>query len=700
MGRIGRWLTIVAMLGIACEPVCVSAQSGGKDRRVALVIGNDAYQHIPKLENAVNDADSMSKELRDVGFEVLRHSNLDRRSMNVAIRDFEKRIAGGGVGVFFFAGHGVQTKAGGNLLLPVDVPLPSDEKLLTNDAVVLADVLEDLKNAKARFALAIIDACRDNPLAKAGVRNIGGTRGLAPVQAEGTMVIFSAGAGQQALDKISPEDKAKNSLFTREFIAGMREPNVPVDRMVKAVQRRVQEKAQSVGHTQRPAIYNESTDDFIFRVIVETAAKTAVEAARKLPGNVPDPDAEMWTAVRDSTALEDFQAYLAEYPKGKFARAAEAKVRQLSARAAMATPATATPATANAAVAAPPAAASNGINELLNEEVLMIEATGSPGYTFETTYYRPKGTGPFPTMVYFHGYQSSLVPGALPRPTPKAFALNAVARGYAVVVPALPGYGKTKGSSEIANVRCNPSNFYNGIAAMAKAFLTTGLNRAYIDKSRVVLVGTWAPSVLAESKIDGVQGVIQTLGAMRTRTDCEVKPGNTAWMIDAASRVRIPELWLYPKSEPRLDLDAVAAAVAKSAAVQSGLLTFVRIDRPYPEYAPAANDASPWREIEGFLAARRLPTRPDFTMLATLSKTSAPEAISAQTLGTLPPVVRDAYSDYLNAAVPKAFALDQAGGNGYAWYFGTSAVAVSALARCEVNSDRRCVVAAATGAPK
>ena len=125
-------------------------------------------------------------------------------------------------------------------------------------------MLDDLTERKAKFSLAIIDACRDNPFKTAG-RDLGG-RGLSPTSAAtGQMVIFSAGTGQQALDTLGPKDKNKNGLFTRVFLQEMQKPGVSIDRVVRNVRTEVVGLAKSVGHEQVPAIYDQVVGDFYFR---------------------------------------------------------------------------------------------------------------------------------------------------------------------------------------------------------------------------------------------------------------------------------------------------------------------------------------------------------------------------------------------------------------------------------------------------
>ena len=229
--------------------------------RKALVIGNDLYTDVSKLNNAGADAEAMAKALSEVGYQVTKHLNLNEKGFKVALRDFRAKVQGGDEVLFFYAGHGVQL-ANANYLLPIDIKGDSEEQI-KDDAIQLQRFLEDMQDKKTKFALAVIDACRDNPFKGQG-RAIGG-RGLAPTTAAtGQMVMFSAGSGQQALDKLGPKDPDKNGLFTRIFVKEMRKPGVSVDRVLRNVRNQVVEQAKSVGHEQTPALYDQSIGEFYF----------------------------------------------------------------------------------------------------------------------------------------------------------------------------------------------------------------------------------------------------------------------------------------------------------------------------------------------------------------------------------------------------------------------------------------------------
>ena len=182
--------------------------------------------------------------------------------MKAALRTFSSQVQGGDEVMFFFAGHGVQLGSA-NYLLPTDIDSESEAQV-KDEAIQLQRVLDDMTDKKAKFTLAMIDACRDNPF-KATGRNIGG-RGLAPTTAAtGQMVVFSAGTGQQALDRLGNNDKNKNGVFTRTFLKEMQKPGLSIDRIIKNVRNEVAELAKTIGHEQVPAIYDQVLGDFYFK---------------------------------------------------------------------------------------------------------------------------------------------------------------------------------------------------------------------------------------------------------------------------------------------------------------------------------------------------------------------------------------------------------------------------------------------------
>lgn len=231
--------------------------------RKALVIGNNNYQHVSKLINAKPDATAIAKNLNQLGYAVSLHLDLNEKTFKQALREFRGSLDGGDEVLFYFAGHGVQLGAS-NYLLPIDMKGDNEEQV-KDEAIELQRVLDDLKARNSKFALAIIDACRDNPFKKSG-RAIGG-RGLSPTTAAtGQMIMFSAGAGQQALDKLGGNDKEKNGVFTRVLLKEMTKPGIPVDRVLRNVRNEVVRLSKSIGHEQTPALYDQTVGDFFFSI--------------------------------------------------------------------------------------------------------------------------------------------------------------------------------------------------------------------------------------------------------------------------------------------------------------------------------------------------------------------------------------------------------------------------------------------------
>src|SRR3979411_40204 len=166
------------------------------EKRVALVIGNNDYKNVPKLQKAVNDARTMGDTLKQLGFSVMVAENQNRQAFSETLLAFDKAVEPGDTAFFFYAGHGFEI-AGQNFLLPTDVPAASEgQEEMVRAASVLADrVIARLQNKKARTAILVFDACRNNPFERPGTRGVAGGGGLAPMTQlpGGVFSVFSAG---------------------------------------------------------------------------------------------------------------------------------------------------------------------------------------------------------------------------------------------------------------------------------------------------------------------------------------------------------------------------------------------------------------------------------------------------------------------------------------------------------------------------
>jgi len=224
---IAKYLAIIAFFlwsaGLAAQA----------ERRVALVIGNAAYQNTPALSNPVNDADDMASALQRVGFTVQIERDLSKRGMEGALARFARLAEDADTAMFFYAGHGIQYR-GTNYLMPVDARM-DDEISITYELLRIDDVMFSLERARG-VKLLVLDACRNNPLLdrlvrRGTTRDAGASRGLARVDARGGMVIaYSTQADQVAVD-----GTGRNSPFTSALVKYIAEPGLEVGSLFRRV---------------------------------------------------------------------------------------------------------------------------------------------------------------------------------------------------------------------------------------------------------------------------------------------------------------------------------------------------------------------------------------------------------------------------------------------------------------------------------
>lgn len=241
---------------------CVLINAYGS-KSLALVIGNDNYEEVPTLQKAVNDANSISKKLAELGFDVVTTHNAGYRGMSRSLTELENKIKPGDKIIFYFAGHGFAVD-GTNYLLPIDVPKaePSEGSLVKDSSFAVSSISDRLLQKGAKTVILILDACRDNTFAFGGKRSIGQTRGLIRIDpVEGMFVLFSAGQGQAALDRLSDSDKNPNSIFTRTLLNELDNVSLSMIQIAKNTQMKVKNLAAKVDHVQIPAYYDQVIGD-------------------------------------------------------------------------------------------------------------------------------------------------------------------------------------------------------------------------------------------------------------------------------------------------------------------------------------------------------------------------------------------------------------------------------------------------------
>jgi hypothetical protein len=308
------------------------------EKRVALVIGNAAYQNTTPLKSTTSDATDMSAALTRLGFEVVDGNDLDKRGMERTMRAFTQKLARADVALFYFAGHAVQS-GGQNFLMPIDARLRSEGDI-DFETLPLSLVLRQMER-EAKTSIVLIDAARDNPLAR-GLARAMGTRssqigqGLAEVRAGvGTLVGFSTQPGNIALEGVG-----RNSPYATALLKNMETPGKDVGGLLVAVRNDV---LQATAGRQVPWEFTALTDEVFLRPAATprpsgggpappTGALPAPSPTGELP---PDYDKEMeiafWNAVKGSKSPAVLATYLDRFPRGTFAGLARVMIEQLKA---------------------------------------------------------------------------------------------------------------------------------------------------------------------------------------------------------------------------------------------------------------------------------------------------------------------------------------------------------------------------------
>jgi Caspase domain len=292
------------------KPAAVSSQ------RVALVIGNASYKDAP-LTNPVNDARAISAALQESGFTVILRENTDQRGMLAALREFGDKLRGGdskngtgAVGLFYYAGHGMQIK-GRNYLIPVGANVEREDEVAYS-AVDAQAVLDKMEAAGNAANIMILDACRNNPFTRSARS---GQTGLAQMDAPvGTLVAFATSPGAVASD-----GAGANGLYTQHLLTAMRQNGSKVEDVFKQVRANVRRDSQG---KQVPWEATSMEGDFYFKGGSSVATAAAVD-----PGLAVEN--ALWDAVKSSALPIELRAYLNRYPSGRYAGEARTRLVQL-----------------------------------------------------------------------------------------------------------------------------------------------------------------------------------------------------------------------------------------------------------------------------------------------------------------------------------------------------------------------------------
>ncbi|SDJ22700.1 MULTISPECIES: caspase family protein [Bradyrhizobium] len=309
-------------LGALVLSICSVLWFGGPvhaEKRVALVIGNSAYENVSRLGNPANDAAAMTTTLQQAGFDVVesRH-NLKISEMRRAFRDFADKARDADVAVVYYAGHGIEVD-GTNYLIPVDAALERDLDVY-DEALPLDRILVTIEPAR-QLRLVILDACRDNPFSKTMKRTLASRaigRGLAKVEptSPNTLIAFASKAGSTASDGDS-----KNSPFTSALVKHITTPGLDLRKAFGYVRDDV---LRNTGNKQEPYVYGSLGGDDVPLV---PAKPTTLAPA---PSNQADMRRDYELAERVGTR-DVWTAFLAQYPEGLYASLAKGQLNKIAA---------------------------------------------------------------------------------------------------------------------------------------------------------------------------------------------------------------------------------------------------------------------------------------------------------------------------------------------------------------------------------
>ena len=302
------------------------------EKRIALVIGNSAYQNTADLKNPKNDAIDVAAALRRLGFEVFEGRDLDKRAMERLIRQFGVRLSGADLAFFFYAGHGLQL-GGQNYLVPIDARLASEGDA-DFEGMALTLVLKQMER-EVKTSIILLDACRDNPLARNLARTMG-TRavhigqGLAEVKTGvGTLIGFSTQPGNVATD-----GTARNSPYAEALLRHMEQTGRDISGVLISVRNDV---LRATDGKQVPWEHTSLTGQVFLKLDgAQTPAVAVPSPAAALPPlttEAPNYDKEMeisfWNTIKNSKSPTVLQTYVDRYPNGAFAGLARVMIDEL-----------------------------------------------------------------------------------------------------------------------------------------------------------------------------------------------------------------------------------------------------------------------------------------------------------------------------------------------------------------------------------
>jgi Caspase domain len=361
----GLKTTRLALLSLAIALICASAPARA-EKRVALVVGNSAYQNVPRLDNPRNDARLMADTLLGLGFSLIGNGpqiDLDKPAFDGVLQKFGNAVLGADVALFYYAGHGVQV-AGRNFLVPITAN-PTKEADVYLQMVDTSVVLSQMDGAGTKLNIVVLDACRNNPFGGRGLRATGG--GLAQMQApEGTLISYATQPGNVAMD-----GDGGNSPYSKALATTMRKPGLGLFEAFNEVG--LQVKHTTDGSQQPWVSSSPISGSFYF---TSPPAGNAVTEPLKQPASVDDKSRDDFDLAQKLDKLEIWEAFVQNYPSGVQASVARMRIDELKKRQiALASPSQSIP-------APPPPALTGSLSGTWNGTYFYPNGTQSVGFTF------------------------------------------------------------------------------------------------------------------------------------------------------------------------------------------------------------------------------------------------------------------------------------------------------------------------------
>ncbi len=279
-------LTALALAALWCAQALAapagSLETGNGEARHALIIGNSAYKTAP-LKNPVKDARDMAALLGTLGFNVTLKLDAGQKEMEEAVREFGQALRKGGVGLFYFAGHGLQVQ-GNNYLVPVDAKIQTESDVRF-ECVDAGRVLGKMEDAGNTLNIVILDACRNNPFSR-GFRSA--ERGLAEMRAPtGSLIAYATAPGSVASD-----GTGDNGIYTKHLLKNMRTPGLPITDVFMRVRMGV------VGETAKKQVPWESSSLTGYFYLSGPGQQAAQAVASIAPAPAPAAPAPIQTPVQ------------------------------------------------------------------------------------------------------------------------------------------------------------------------------------------------------------------------------------------------------------------------------------------------------------------------------------------------------------------------------------------------------------------